>query len=297
MEINVNMYSINHSFSITGASYIGAPRSNTAMFVSKKIGQLIDALRAVKECLIFAEDGLQVPEAILTRHCFVFSKNPQREYAKFTAVFFVEEERANKAIGYIISSEGAMISKNAKIGLNALIEPGVVIGPGVEIGDNARIYAGSVIKNSIIGKNVIIGEKAVIGANGFTMAEDENGNKIRIYSLGKVIIGDNVEIGVQDNISRGSGGNTVIEDSVKIDALVHVGHDAHLHKNVEITAGAVVGGFVNAQEGAYIGINAVIRNRIELGCHSFVGMGATVTKSVSNGITVVGNPAKPFEKK
>ena len=77
----------------------------------------------------------------------------------------------------------------------------------------------------------------------------------------------------------------------------YIGHDVHLHKNVEITAGVVVGGFVEAQEGAYIGINAVIRNRISLGTNSFVGMGATVTKSVSDGITVVGNPARPFDKK
>lgn len=165
------------------------------------------------------------------------------------------------------------------------------------IGDNARIYAGSVIKNSIIGNNVIVNEKAVIGANGFTMANDEDGNKIRIYSLGKVIIGNDVEIGTNDNISRGSGGDTIIEDSVKLDALIHIGHDVHLHKNVEITAGAVIGGFVDAQEGAYVGINAVVRNRVTLGSNSFIGMGATVTKSVNNGVIVVGNPAKPFDKK
>lgn len=297
MEINVSRYSKNHSFGITGASYIGAPRSNTAMFVSKKVGHLISALANVKQCLVFAEKGLEVPESILNGHCFVFSKNPQGEYAAFTEAFFIEEERANEAVGYALASNGAYIGKNAKIGRNAIIEPGVVIGPNVVIGDDARIYSGAVIKNSIIGDRVIVNEKAVIGANGFTMANDENGDKIRIYSLGKVIIGNNVEIGAHDNVSRGSGGNTVIEDSVKVDALVHLGHDVHLHKNVEITAGAIVGGFAEAFDGAYIGINAVIRNRVSLGANSFVGMGATVTKSVSEGVTVVGNPAKPFERK
>ena len=281
MEIRTSRYSSEKDFSITGASYIGEPRSNTAMFVSKKVGQLIAALSDVQ----------------IGKHCFMFSDNPQGAYAKFTEEFFTEEERENYLAGYEMMPNGVFISKSARIGRDAIIEPGVVIGPGVTIGDNAHIYAGAVVKNAIIGDNVIINEKAVIGANGFTMANDEDGNKIRIYSLGKVIIGNGVEIGAHDNISRGSGGNTVIEDLVKIDALIHVGHDAHLHKNVEITAGAVVGGFVDAQEGAYIGINAVIRNRISLGAKSFVGMGATVTKSVADGITVVGNPAKPFEKK
>jgi UDP-3-O-[3-hydroxymyristoyl] glucosamine N-acyltransferase len=297
MEINVSRYSDKHSFGITGASYIGAPRSNTAMFVSKKVGQLISALSGVKQCLVFAEEGLEVPDSILANHCFVFSDNPQGAYAAFTEAFFDEEETNHNRIGYTVTDNGAYISKTAKIGDNAVIEPGVVIGPGVIIGERARIYSGAVIKNAVIGDHAIINEKAVIGANGFTMANDENGNKIRIYSLGRVIIGDNVEIGTHDNISRGSGGDTVIEDNVKIDALIHIGHDVHLHKNVEITAGAVVGGFVDAKESAYIGINSVIRNRVTLGAHCFIGMGATVTKSVPEGITVVGNPAKPFEKK
>lgn len=297
MEISTTRYSAEQDFSIIGASYIGAPRSNTAMFVSKKVGQLIEALSDVKECLVFAEAGLEVPSAIKEKHCLVFSDNPQGEYAKFTESFFTEEEKQNDSICYEVHPNGVFISSTAEIGENAIIEPGVVIGPGVIIGKNARIYAGSVIKNAVIGDDVIINEKAVIGANGFTMANDQNGNKIRIYSLGKVVIGNSVEIGAHDNISRGSGGNTIIEDFVKIDALIHIGHDAHLHKNVEITAGAIVGGFVDVQEGAYIGINAVIRNRINLGMNSFVGMGATVTKPVLDGITVVGNPAKPIEKK
>lgn len=297
MEISASQYSSKYSFAVTGASYIGAPRSNTAMFVTKKVGTLIQALQGVEDCLVFAEEGLEVPEELVKKHCFVFSTNPQCDYARFTESFFGEEERANSSIGYEVLSNGAHISKSASIGSNAVIEPEVVIGPGVVIGNNARIYAGAIVKNAIIGNNVIINEHAVIGANGFTMANDEEGNKIRIYSLGKVQIGNDVEIGAHDNVSRGSGGNTIIEDSVKIDALVHVGHDAHLHKNVEITAGAVIGGFVDAKEGAYVGINAVIRNRVVLGNNCFIGMGATVTKTVENGITVVGNPAKPFEKK
>ncbi len=72
------------------------------------------------------------------------------------------------------------------------------------------------------------------------MTQDREGNRTRIPSL---IIGDFVEVGVSDNISAGSAGNTVIEDHVKLDALVHIGHDAHIKKNVEITAVSIVGGF------------------------------------------------------
>lgn len=297
MKLNVNTYSETHSFEVVGASYIGDPKPNTAMFVSAKVGHLIEALNSVSECLIFAETGLEVSDELLERHCFVFSPNPQGAYAQFTQAFFEAMESEEAGIGYEMSENGAFISRTARIGSHAHIEPGVVIGPGVIIGDHARIYAGAVIKHAIIGDHVIINEKAVVGANGFTMANDPNGDKIRICSLGKVRIGNHVEIGAHDNISRGSGNDTVIEDHVKIDALVHIGHDVHLYKNVEITAGAVIGGFVQAQEGAYVGINAVVRNRITLGKGCFIGMGATVTKSVSEGLTVVGNPAKKFEKR
>lgn len=294
MEINVGKYSTNHDFIVNGVSYIGAPESNTAMFVTNKVSHLIALLKDVNECLVFAESGLRIDEVMQKKHCFIFSSNPQSEYAKFTEAFYNEEEQIIQNVGYEISSEGAYISKTAIIGMNSIIEPGAIIGPSVVIGDNAKIYSGAVIKNAIIGDNVIVNEKAVIGANGFTMANDEFGNKIRIYSLGKVRIGNNVEIGVNDNISRGSGGDTIIEDFVKIDALVHIGHDVHLHNNVEITAGAVIGGFVEAYEGAYVGINAVVRNRVKLGNNCFIGMGATVTKTVEANTTVVGNPAKPF---
>ena len=95
----------------------------------------------------------------------------------------------------------------------------------------------------------------------------------------------------------GSGCDTIIDDYVKLDALVHVAHDDHLHKNVEITAGGIIGGFDELGEHAYVGINAVLRNRIQVGDNAFIGMGSTVTKSVEANMTVAGNPAKPFTKK
>ena len=106
-----------------------------------------------------------------------------------------------------------------------------------------------------------------------------------------------MEIGTQNNVSCGSAGDTIIEDNVKTDSLIHIAHDNHLHKNVEVTAGVTFAGFVEAGEGAYIGVGSVLRNRITLGERSFVGMGSNVTRSVEAGTVVAGNPAKPFVKK
>ena len=296
MDICVNKYSDTHSFTVKGTSYIGEPHSNTAMFVTKKVGHLITALNEVNECLIFAEDGLEVSDELKRIHCFVFSTNPQCDYARFTYDLYVEEELKNSAIKYDCLDNGVYVSNSAVIGNNAYIEPGVVIGPGVIIGDNARIYSGAIVKNAIIGDNVIINEKAVIGASGFTMATDENGNKLRIYSLGKVVVGNNVEIGAQDNISRGSGGDTIIEDYVKIDSLVHIGHDVIIHKNAELTAGTILGGFDEIGEDVFVGLNSSIRNRTKIGSKCVIDMGSVVVRNVEDGTTVFGNPARKMVK-
>ena len=165
------------------------------------------------------------------------------------------------------------------------------------IGKNARIHSGAKIRNSKIGDNFIAGENCTVGTFGFTMAIDECGNRTRIPTLGMVYVGDDVEIGALSNISCGSGGNTVIDDHVKIDSLVYIGHDVHLSSNVEIPAGAIIGGFDELGKNVYIGINATLRNRIKIGQNAVIGMGAVVTKSVDDNTTVIGNPAKPYEKK
>lgn len=297
MKLNVNGIVSEKGFDITGMSYIGAPRSNTAMFITKKVEHLLVALENVSHCLVFAEEGIVVSNALNEKHAFHFSTKPQLEYARFATAFAEERFLEEKKLEFRLMPGGYYASSDITLPEDAYIEPGCVIGPDVMIGKDARILAGSVIRRSTIGDSFLSNEYAVVGANGFTMAEDEEGNKFRIPTLGRVIIGDNVEIGAHDNISCGSGGDTVIEDNVKIDALVHLGHDAHLHKNVEITAGGIIGGFDDLRDHAYIGINAVLRNRISVGDNAIIGMGATVTKSVEANTTVAGNPAKLFERK
>lgn len=293
MQYNVNNISRDYDFFITGVSYIGNPIDNTMMYISKKVENLIDNLIGIKHCLVFAENGINVSNEIKKDNCIIFTANPQFEYAQCATEI---ENLSRKSEKLLLTEDGYYIGDNVKIGNSPYIEPNVIIGSNCIIGNNAKILCGTVIKNAIIGDNFLANEYAVIGSNGFTMAEDSEGNKIRIPSFGNIVIGNNVEIGAFDNISRGSAGDTQIDDNVKIDALVHIGHDVHLARNTEITAGAVIGGFVETGSHSYVGINAVVRNRKELGANSFVGMGAVVTSSVKKNATVVGNPAREFKK-
>ena len=279
-------------FTIHGVSYAGHPKDNTMMYITKKVEHLADGLIGYKECLIFLENGIQPDDTVIKNNKVVYTDNPQWEYAKCVEEFakLIQKEEAKQ--GFSLTNEGYYIGKNVTIGENSYIEPGVLIGHNVSIGKNAKILSGSKIKNAKIGDDFLCNENAVVGDYSFTIVEDSKGNKKRIPALGQVIIGNDVEIGACNVISRGMCSDTILEDYVKLAELVHVGHESHLHKNVQLTAGVIVAGFVTIEENAYLGVNSCIRNRIQIGKDCVIGMGATVIKSVNDCITVVGNPAK-----
>ncbi|WP_337537591.1 DapH/DapD/GlmU-related protein [Suilimivivens sp.] len=297
MRVNVCTINNAYDFYIDGASYVGAPREHTMMYISKKVEDLIKNLQGKKYCLVFAENGIQVPEILKKENCFMFSDNPQYMYAMFATKLTNEIRKQEAQWGYKQDKKGFFVGQGVTIGKNAYIEPGVILGHNVKIGDNAVILAGSVIKCATIGNDFLCNENAVIGDYSFTMAVDLKGDRIRIPALGRVIIGNNVEIGACDDIATGTCGDTIIEDNVKIDALVHIGHEAHLKKNTEITAGTIVGGFAELGEHSFLGINSSIRNRIRVGENCVVGMGTNVTKKVEAKSVVVGNPARLLVKK
>lgn len=283
-------------FNIVSASYIGSPLDNTVMYVTKKVESLIANLKDAKECLVFCESTIDVPKELEDAHEFILTPNPQFDYAIYVNNLAKDREEFNRARKYTMTETGYTIGENVTIGTNSIVEPFAFIDHDVQIGDNARIFAGARIRNAIIGKNFIAGENCVIGTYGFTMANNEFGDKVRIPTLGKVIIGNDVEVGTLTNVSVGSGGNTIIGDHVKIDTLVHIGHDVKLGKNAELPAGAITGGYDIIGNNAFIGINATLRNRIVIGENSIVGMGSVVTKSIPANSVVVGNPAKPITK-
>lgn len=281
---------------LQGPSYIGEPRSNTVMYMSKKIEKLLEKLENIVGCLIFAEEGIVFSETIKSKNEIRFCNNPQREYAIFMNNFARKKQECDRNRKFQLTKEGYYIGENVKIGDNCYIEPGCVIGHDVVIGENAYIMSGVKIKNAVIGDSFIANENAVIGAYGFTMAEDKQGNKLRIPTMGKVVIGNFVEVGAHDNISAGSAGNTEIGDYVKIDCLVHIGHDAKIGENTEIVAGSVVGGYDMVGKRVFIGINASLKNRISVGNEGVIGMGTVILKNVKENETMIGNPGRVLVK-
>lgn len=281
-------------FPIVGASYIGNPRDNTVMFVMKRIESQISKLASANQCLVFHEDSIIVPDELQEKHYFISSSNPQMEYARFVIQLNEENEKNNRKLKYTLTDGGFYLGEDVSIGENAYIEPGCIIGHHVQIGKNAVILANTVVKNATIGDYFYANENSAIGVNGFTMTKDEEGNLFRIPTIGRVIIGNHVEIGALNNVSCGSAGDTILRDYVKLDSLVHISHDMIIEENVEVISGTIFGGFDHIESEVFVGLNSSVKNRIRIGKNSIVGMGSVVYKDVPDEIVVLGNPARPI---
>jgi len=138
-----------------------------------------------------------------------------------------------------------------------------------------------------LGKSVNIGYNTVIGGQGFKIIKDSEGNNQQFSHIGGVKIGSNVSIGNNTCIDRGTFGDTIIEDYVFIDNLVHISHNCHIKKNAIICVSTICGSVVIG-ENTQVSPGAVIREGVTIGNNCHISMGAIVTKDVPDNTTVAG---------
>lgn len=185
----------------------------------------------------------------------------------------------------------SVIMRGSKIGDNVKIFPFVYIGRDVVIEDNSVIMPGAIIMDNVhIGKNAYILPGAVIGADGFGFVRNESG-WLRIPHMGGVWIGDNVEVGANTTIDRGTLRDTKVDKGVKIDNLVHVGHNCEIGENVMLIAQVGVAGSVKVGKNTIIAGQSGVKDNLEIGEESQIGGGSVVVKNVPPGAKVWGFPA------
>ncbi|MHB1950296.1 MAG: UDP-3-O-(3-hydroxymyristoyl)glucosamine N-acyltransferase [Acidiferrobacteraceae bacterium] len=178
----------------------------------------------------------------------------------------------------------AIIEEGAEIAGGVEIGPRCYVGPEVSIGSGTRLVANvTVLARSRIGERCIIHPGAVIGSDGFGYARDRS-EWVKTPQLGRVIIGNDVEIGANTSIDRGALGDTVIEDGVKLDNLIQVGH------NVRIGAHSAVAGCAGIAGSAHIGKRCLIGGGAGVGGHLEIADDVTVMgkSSVTRSITTPG---------
>ena len=172
------------------------------------------------------------------------------------------------------------ISDGVKINENVYIGPGCVIHGDIEIARNSRLHANVTIINSVkIGARTQIHPGAVIGADGFGNVKTPNGWK-KINQIGGVIIGDDVEIGSNTTIDRGSIENTVIENGVRLDNLIQIGHNTVIGEHIAIASSAAIAGSVNIGKNCMIAGQVGIVGHIEICDDVRINGAAVVTKDI-----------------
>ncbi len=195
----------------------------------------------------------------------------------------------------------AVIEANAQVGAGTRIGAGTVIGAGVKIGDHCQIYPRVVIYSGTeLGNHVVVHAGAVLGSDGFGFVRDATtGEYLQFPQQGRLIIEDNVEIGANTTIDRGALEETRIERGVKIDNLVHLGHNVRVGHDVVIAAQTGVSG------SSTIGANAIVGGQVGIGDHADIGdqvilgsgSGVLTHKKVKGpGVVFWGRPARPLRQ-
>lgn len=188
----------------------------------------------------------------------------------------------------------AVISDNVKIGDGTTVYPGAFIDKSVTIGTNGIIYANvSIYKGCKIGNNVIIHSGCVIGSDGFGFLPEEDGYE-KVPHIGSVIIEDNVEIGANTCIDRGTIDNTIIRKGVKLDNLVHIAHNAEIGSNTVMSAQVGIAGSTKVGEWCMFGGQVGVAGHITIGNRVLLGAQSGVPTSLKDDQQLIGTP--PMEK-
>ena len=192
----------------------------------------------------------------------------------------------------------AVIGEDAHIGAGTQIGAQCVIGAGCWIGENCRIHPRVTLYHHVrIGHRVEIHSGAVIGADGFGYAFGE-GKHWKFPQVGIVEIGDDVEIGANTTIDRGSLDDTRIFEGVKLDNLVHIGHNCQIGAHTVVAAQVGFSGSCTVGKNVVIGGQAGFGERCELEEGAVIGgqSGVLGGKTIRGGQTVWGTPARSLEK-
>ena len=204
----------------------------------------------------------------------------------------VEEEAEIPASATV--GPGCHIGRGARLGERVVIDAGCTIGEDASIGEDSHLGPSvTVYPRCVIGKRALIHAGVVIGADGFGMAPD-SGRWIKIPQTGRAVIGDDVEIGANTTIDRGALDDTVIEDGVKLDNQIQIGHNVRIGAHTAMAGCAAVAGSTRIGRHCAIGGAARIIGHLTIADHVTISAAAVVTKSITRPGTYAGTlPSAP----
>ncbi len=216
--------------------------------------------------------------------------------------------RSVKAVGV---SAAAHVSRSAELGANVVVHPGAVIGDGVRIGTGCEIHSGVQVmagctlgagvtlfpkvvlyEHTVVGDRVLIHAGAVLGAYGFGYEMQEGKHQV-CAQLGHVVIEDDVEIGANTTIDRGTYGATTIGQGTKIDNQVMIGHNCRIGRHNLLCSQVGIAGSCTTGDYVVMGGQVGLRDHIDIGHRVLIGAKSGVMRSIPDGEVHLGMPATP----
>jgi UDP-3-O-[3-hydroxymyristoyl] glucosamine N-acyltransferase len=249
-----------------------------------------DAVQSKAGCLIVADASPGIPS--MANRAVIVAKNPKLAFATAAAVLLRKPESDPPIHSTAVIDPGATIGSGTRVGA------GCVVGRNVKIGAGCVLYPRVVVYPNVeIGNNVIIHAGAVIGADGFGFVKDGE-RYVPFPQVGTVIIEDDVEIGANTCVDRGSLEITVIRRGTKIDNLVQIAH------NVEVGEHTVIAAQTGISGSSIVGPHSIIAGQVGIGeharldAHTILGGQAGVLngKHVRGGEILWGTPARPLKE-
>jgi UDP-3-O-[3-hydroxymyristoyl] glucosamine N-acyltransferase len=267
------------------ASLESANQNSISFFNNPKY---LDLLKSTKAAVVIIKKG-NLPDRSGTS---IVIDNPYLYFAKVSQLL-----NPNKILKKEIH-KSAIIHPSCKLGQDVYIGPNVVIEENVSLGDDVVIHAGSIVEsdsaignasvihphvvikaNTIIGKNCILYAGCIIGSDGFGYAKDDS-KWLAIPQIGRVLLGDNVDIGSNSTIDRGALDDTIISSGVKIDNLVQIGHNCLVGENTIIAGCVGIAGSAKIGKNCAIGGAAMILGHLSITDNVTISPGSMITRSI-----------------
>jgi UDP-3-O-[3-hydroxymyristoyl] glucosamine N-acyltransferase len=236
----------------------------------------------------------------------IVTSEPYAAWARVAALFYPVPPLAPGIHPSAIVADGALVDPTAEVGPLAVIETGAEIGPGcrigpcavigsgVNVGRDCRIGAHVSLSHALLGARVYVYPGARIGQEGFGFASTKDGF-LSVPQLGRVIVEDDVEVGANATIDRGSSQDTVIGAGSRLDNLVQIGHNVVLGRCCVIVAQVGISGSTVLEDFVRVGGQAGISGHLRIGQGAEIGAQAGVMSDLVPGAKVVGSPAWPIK--
>jgi UDP-3-O-[3-hydroxymyristoyl] glucosamine N-acyltransferase len=287
---------------------MSAGPSHLSFFDNRRYAEQLTATDA-GACIVSKGDARRVPAsaAVLT------APAPYTAFAMALQLFYADALRS-KAAAETAGPSSALVHPSARIDEGAVIEPGAVVGREAVIGGGTTIAAGAVVgyrvvlgrdcyvgacaslTHAVAGDRVIVHAGARIGQDGFGFAMGGRNGCLKVPQIGCVVIGDDVEIGANTTIDRGTLADTVIGEGTKIDNLVQVAHNVVIGRHCIIVAQSGIAGSAELGDHVVMGAKSGVIGHVKVGRGAQIAGMAHVKDDVPPGAKMGGTPARPFKE-